>query len=129
MKISPTRYARLLYSATHAIKASERAPILKSFVRLLAQERALSSLPRILELYKQYYNRQEKVQDIQIISAHPLEITTLKSFQVSLGVPHAEYTVITREECLGGISVKIGDDITNTTLAYQLEQLSNKLSS
>ena len=129
MKLSNLKYASWLYNLTQGKEKNELKDSLSVFLQFLMAGRNLSRLSRIIELYKNLYNKKEGVTDVQIVSARPLapEMTAFILQTISNAGPKAPQVLECQEyvnrEILGGIAVKVGDDLVNQTLGGRLEQL------
>ena len=123
MKLTPSRYAKLLYQATHAAKPSEMPLVLRAFVQLLAQNKSLSLLPRIVTLYTDYYNRTTKVSDLTVTSARALKPEMLTSLTKLFPTNTVEKVNRVEEAVLGGIALKLNNDQYNMTLHSHLTHL------
>jgi F-type H+-transporting ATPase subunit delta len=106
------------------------APLMGNFIKLLVQRGRLMSLPRIVEIFGEMYNREKGIVIADVTTAVPLdeahrkEVTdrlakiTGKSVEVRL---HTDPTI------LGGIVTRIGDELIDASVASRLAQLAERL--
>ena len=128
MRITSKQYAVLLYEMTHQAKGAEIKGAARKFIELLVRNRALNMFSRIARLYCDYYNAQEKVADVEILSArnisgkilHELESGVKKQGKV-------EWTKKIDRSTLGGVRIRVGDYMLNDTLKERIIQLKRKL--
>jgi len=105
-------------------------PLMGNFIKLLVQRGRLSSLPRIVEIYGELYNREKGIviadvtTAVQLDDAHKKEVAdklakiTGKTIQLRL---HTDPTI------LGGMITRIGDELMDASVASQLAQLAERL--
>lgn len=127
MKVTPKQYAVLLYDMTKDKEESTVKKTVKTFVELLARNRALSFLPRIERAYVQYYNVQEGVIDVKVTTAREIS----KAVAATLRSPHgglktaATFTI--DSSVLGGARIQVGDYMIDDTLKSRLTRLTQHL--
>jgi F-type H+-transporting ATPase subunit delta len=105
-------------------------PLMGNFIKLLVQRGRLSSLPRIVEIYGEMYNREKGIVIADVTTAVPLDDAhkkevadklakiTGKTIQLRL---HTDPTI------LGGMITRIGDELMDASVASQLAQLAERL--
>lgn len=128
MKVTPKQYAVLLYEMTRGVKGAELNKVIKQFVQLLERNRALGMFSRIERMYKDYYNVQEKVMDVEIVSVQDISKKVQHDLEEILGKKSKiELTERVDEGVLGGARIRVGDYMIDDTLKSRLAQLKNKL--
>ncbi len=128
MKVTPKQYAILLYELTRDKKGAELDRATGDFVGFLARKRAFGLLSRIERLYRDYYNTQEKVVDVEITSAHALPKKVLREIEELLEKHGTlEIAETTNSQMLGGARIRIDDYMLDDTLRARLKNL-NKVS-
>jgi len=98
----------------------------RNLLMLLVRNDRLAVLPQIVELYEQLREQQENVSEAKVDSALPLSDQQLGSLVASLErrtgrKVRASVNVV--QELIGGITVRIGDDIWDGSVRGQLEGL------
>lgn len=140
MKIAPKQYAILLYEMTHDKKGVELAKAMQSFVQLLIKNRATAQLARIERMYRDYYNAQECVVDMEVVTANvvPKKLTNeIKDVVAGLQPAQRNLKVATTVEIaeridpavLGGARIRVGDYMIDDTLKAKLMKLKLNLTS
>lgn len=99
----------------------------KSFVRLLVENRRLSVVPEIRELYFELKNAHEGVKDAQITSAFPLDDVTLRQLVVDLEQRFRckiQASVTVDPELIGGARIAVGDQVIDASVRGKLAAMS-----
>ena len=123
MRISPKQYAQLLYEMTKDEKGVGLTKVVKTFIQLLIKNRALHTMPRIERMYKDYYNVQEKVVDVEVTAAREVAKKVMIDIGKQLGEKNIEMKVWEDEKLLGGARIKVGDYMIDDTLKARLTRL------
>ena len=127
MKISSSKYAALLYKATDEAEKQTLAQVLREFLVLLRKEKALHLLPRIISLYKNYYNKKEWTIDVKITANSPEGAKLLANALRKLNSGKVELQESVDEKAVGGVKIRINDDLTDNTLAAKLRRVHTAL--
>ena len=98
----------------------------KNFLRMLTENRRLSALPAILELFKEYESRDNHESEVEVTTAVPLDknhqqkltdkLSQVLKHQVSLRCK-------VDENILGGAIVRAGDKVIDGSVRGQLTRL------
>ena len=101
-----------------------------NFVRVLATNERLSVLPEIVSVYEGLRNHFEGVLDAQVASAYPLSQEQVAGVVATLEAKYgrkvkAEVTV--DPDLIGGISIRIGDEVMDASVRGKLAQLADAL--
>ena len=123
MKITPKQYAALLYEMTHDKKGAGLTNATKAFVQLLVKNRAIAQFARIERMYRDYYNAQEGIVDVEVVSAREMAKKVIGDIGKQLGNKNIEIKVCEDPAVLGGARIKVGDYIMDDTLKARLTQL------
>ncbi len=127
MKITPKQYAIKLYEATKDAEKSALTKSVRSFIEMLAKNRALSLLPKITNSYHLYYNKKEGVMDVTITTARSLPPSSVKHLKESLRDYNVECASEVDANVLGGAKIRAGDYMLDDTLKGRLKMLKHKL--
>jgi len=113
-----------------AVKTPLAQPVL-NFLKLLSKNHRLQTLPYIAKQFEEMKNRQESAAEIVITSAFPLEGEELKNLLDSLkkrfGGKELRPKVTVDPELIGGVSVRVGDEVLDGSIRARLSQLQNSL--
>jgi len=105
-------------------------PLVGNFIKLLVQRGRLVSLPRIVEIYGEMYNREQGIVVADVITAVPLDEAHRKEVGDRLARitgKTVELRMHTDPSILGGIVTRIGDELIDASVASQLAQLAERL--
>lgn len=105
-------------------------PLAGNFVKLLVQRGRLSSLPRIVEIFGEMYNREKGIVVAEVTTAISLDDAHKKQVADSLTRmtgKTVELRTKTDPSILGGIITRIGDELIDASVASRLAQLAEKL--
>lgn len=104
--------------------------VITHFINILAENRRLDRVFEIQEILQELANHHNNLIQVEVTSAIPLtqqqqkEISTILAKKFS-GQLNINYTV--DQSCLGGILVRLGNQIIDLTLANQLNHLANAM--
>jgi F-type H+-transporting ATPase subunit delta len=102
----------------------------KNFVHLIVANRRLEAVGEIGELYEEMVNEREGVVDAEIASAFPLEDGQLKELVGSLErrfKRKVEPHVTVDKALIGGVTVKVGDEVIDGSVRGKLAAMSAAL--
>jgi F-type H+-transporting ATPase subunit delta len=115
-----------LFSDSSGVLTAEQ----KNFVTMLAQNDRLSVLPEISTMFAKLQHGQEGVVDAHIESAFPLSDAQMaeivKTLEAKVG-KKVSATASVNGDLIGGVSIKIGDEVMDTSVRGKLAQLSKSL--
>lgn len=95
----------------------------RRFVQLLVDNDRLSAMPEIAEQFHALKNAREGSADVEIASAFPLEGTTLEELVAALERKFGRKlvpTVHVDPSLIGGVRVKVGDEVLDTSVRARL---------
>ena len=124
--LSDAAQASLLIDIVHE-KLSE--PV-KNFVRVLADNERLLALPAISELYDEYKAEAERVLDVELVSAKPIDNAEQNQLKTALQTKLAQAVNMTTnidESLIGGVVVRAGDIVIDGSVKGRLQSLANQL--
>ena len=127
MKVTPKQYAQLLYETTKDEKGSGLTKVVKTFVQLLIKNRALAQFARIERMYRDYYNAQEGIVDVEVVSARETTKKVMSDIGKQLGGGNIEIKACEDPTVLGGARIKVGDYMIDDTLKSRLTQLKQRI--
>jgi F-type H+-transporting ATPase subunit delta len=112
--------------------AGSLSPEQRNFVTLLADNERLGVLPEIAEHYEGLRNDFEGVLDARIASAYPLSEQQVAEVVATLEGKYGrkvKATVSVDPDLIGGISIRIGDEVIDASVRGKLAQLADALMS
>jgi F-type H+-transporting ATPase subunit delta len=105
-------------------------PLVGNFIKLLVQRGRLASLPRIVEIFGEMYNREKGIVIADVTTAVPLDEAHRQEVADRLAKitgKTVEIRMHTDPNILGGIITRIGDELLDSSVASQLAQLAERL--
>jgi F-type H+-transporting ATPase subunit delta len=112
--------------------AGSLSPEQRNFVALLADNERLGVLPEIAAHYEGLRNDFEGVLDARIASAYPLSEQQVAEVVATLEGKYGrkvKATVSVEPDLIGGISIRIGDEVIDASVRGKLAQLADALMS
>ena len=85
-------------------------------------------MPRILEIYQRIYNTREHTASVTTYSARLLPSAFLTNLKTVYTGTNLEYQHIVKPELIGGVALKINDDIVDMSVSGRLQQLQHEMS-
>lgn len=102
----------------------------KRFVNLLVENNRLTVMPEIAEQFHALKNAREGSSDAEITSAFPLDDSQLKDLVAALERKFGRKlypTVNVDASLIGGVSVKVGDEVLDTSVRARLAAMQTTL--
>ncbi len=124
-QVDATRVAALIADAAGSLSAEQR-----SFVQVLAENDRLDVLPEVADRFEALRNEHEGVVDARISSAFPLSDAQLDEI---VGALQAKYgskvkaSVNVDADLIGGVSIRVGDEVMDASVRGKLAQLAGVL--
>ena len=133
MKASAAQYAKTLYELASGKNKSEIDSIAASFAKLLAKNNLLKMAPAIIEKFGNIWNRENGILEADVESAYPLndEISgkITKEIKEKYGAKEVILNNKINKDIKGGIIIKIGDEVIDSSVKKQLKMLKQALAS
>jgi F-type H+-transporting ATPase subunit delta len=126
-RLSDAQVAGLLADVAGSLSPEQR-----NFVTVLAANDRLAVLPEIAEVYETLRNAHEGVLDARIASAYPLSEQQVADVVATLEARYGRKvkpTVSVDADLIGGISIRIGDEVMDASVRGKLAQLADALMS
>ena len=124
-RLSDAQVAGLVADVAGALTPEQR-----NFVSVLAANERLAVLPEIAGLYEALRNGFEGVLDARIASAYPLSEQQVAEVVATLEAKYGrkvKATVSVDPDLIGGISIRIGDEVMDASVRGKLAQLADAL--
>jgi F-type H+-transporting ATPase subunit delta len=102
----------------------------RNFVRVLAANERLGVMTEIAEVFEAQRNAHEGVVDARIASAYPLSQQQVDEVVATLEAKYGrkvKATVSVDGDLIGGITIRIGDEVIDTSVRGKLAQLADAL--
>jgi F-type H+-transporting ATPase subunit delta len=104
--------------------------IQKNFVTVLAQNERLNVLPQIASHFEGLKSGAEGSVNAEVSSAYPLSNEQLADIVVTLEKKYGKKvhaTVVVDASLIGGVSIRVGDEVTDVSIRGKLAQLRTSL--
>lgn len=117
-------------AALIADAAGQLSPEQQNFVRVLAGNERIGVLPEIAQSYEALRNAHEGVLDAQIGSAYPLTDAQVADIVATLAAKYGKQvkaSVTVDSELIGGVSIRIGDEVIDASVRGKLAQMAGAM--
>lgn len=124
-QVSVAQVAALLAEVAGAL-----SPEQANFVTVLAENERLAQLPEIASQFEELRNAFEGVVDAQVSSAFPLSDAQLSDIVGTLRNKYGRQvkaSVTVDPELIGGVSIRVGDEVMDASVRGKLAQLAGAL--
>lgn len=111
------------------LKEILKEPVIR-FIFVLAENRRLACIPAITKLFDAYFAEDKKTVSVEVISAVPIESTTLEAFQLGLKKRLGREVLISCSvdpTLIGGALIRAGDLVIDGSLRSQLQKMASVL--
>ncbi|PJA89990.1 MAG: ATP synthase F1 subunit delta [Candidatus Magasanikbacteria bacterium CG_4_9_14_3_um_filter_32_9] len=119
-------YSKALYDMTTGIEDSQVDTVIGSFIELLARDGKITKVDKIIEEYTKYEKLQRGVKEVEITSAFDVSEKVAKEVKNYFG-GEVEITKKIDKGILGGLRIKLGDTIFDTSVKTQLAKMKESL--
>lgn len=123
--LTPAQMSDLLAGVAGDLSREQR-----NFVTLLADNERVAALPQIAELFSELRHRHEQVLEAHVTSAFDLTEAQKNELRATLEARYGhkvDLRVGTDPELIGGVTIRIGDEVTDTSVRGKLAQLHTAL--
>ena len=103
---------------------------IRRFINVLAENQRIELIPEITENFEQRRAEEEKVLDVQVVSAVELTSEQIKNFEEALGQRFErdiQLTPTVDSEILGGVIVRAGDTVIDSSIRGKLDKMQETL--
>ena len=123
--------AQILLETTDGVSPEVSAKSIKDFAQYLAKKGLLSKLDSIISDYEVLYNKKNNIVSATVTLTHRLPEKTKNELQEALKKKYnaKEVEIIEKVDAriIGGMKIKIGDTVFDSSLANSLHQLETQL--
>lgn len=126
-RVTDAQVAALVADVAGSLSTEQR-----NFVTVLAQNERLSVLPEIAAAFEGLRNGFEGVLDARIASAYPLSEQQVADVVATLEAKYGrkvKAAVTVEPDLIGGVSIRIGDEVMDASVRGKLAQLADALMS
>ena len=115
-----------LLTIVKQIHKTELSAPIANFLSILVENGRVSLLPEIAAQYRVLKNMSETASDALITSAFPINDTQVSELMASLGKKFGvqlKPTVVVDASLIGGVRVKVGDQVLDSSVRGQLDKM------
>ena len=131
MKVTAKQYALTLLDITSDKEEKDLSESISKFAKLIKDNNQINQIDKILYHFKNLYNQKHNIKEAEINTAQAIDEKDLKQIEDYLQNLNKEETldfkVKTKKDIIGGIILKYGDKIIDSSLKTRLNQLKNSL--
>jgi len=132
MKVSIKQYSQTLFDLTNGKSEQEVLDMVAKFAELLKNDGQLKNAPSIMEKFSELYNAAHGVVEAQVTTKYKIQNTKYTEIEDFIKTKYkaekVEITNIVDESIGGGLIVKVGDEVLDSSITAQLKKLQNILS-
>lgn len=125
MKTTPKQYARGLYEIVQGKNEVEAKELVGSFLRILTDKGHISKIGVIINHFEDIWKQESGILAIEICSARSLDTDSVADIKNHIkkvtGAKEIEATETIDKSLLGGVSVRYGDKIWDSSLAARIK--------
>jgi F-type H+-transporting ATPase subunit delta len=104
--------------------------ITKAFMKLLVNKGRESNLPEIASAYVHQYKEHKQIYDVKLITATPaseeLKNAILNHLRSTTKMQNIELETAVDEKLIGGFVLRVGDQLVDASIAYDLKNISRQ---
>lgn len=127
MKLTATQYAKTLYEITKGKSSSEIDEALVNFVKLLIKNNQIKFADGIISRFKKISNAEEGITEAEIMSREKLSSEIEDRIGGFIKEKYQTEKVVINnkidEKILGGIIIRVGDEVMDGSLRNQLRNM------
>ena len=132
MKISIKQYSQTLFDLTSGKSEQEVLAVVAKFAQLLKDGGQLKNASAIMEKFSQLYSAANGIIDALVTSSRKLSAEQTNQIEKFIKEKYSAKEVVIEnivdEKIQGGIIMKIGDEVLDSSVRSQLKRLQNILS-
>lgn len=127
MKFSAKQYAQYLYDETVDQSNKDIKIVVDNFFDFLKKNNDLRLINKVIEIFSSLYDREAKIVNAEVVSAHNLGKESLKDIREYILLLAKAKEVNIKEtidkDLLGGVIIKYGDKVLDGSMKSRIEQL------
>jgi F-type H+-transporting ATPase subunit delta len=131
MRATPKQYAKSFFEVTKDASEPQLKKIISNFAEVLVKNNETAKIERIVKYFNSFWNKDKGIIEAEVISRYKLDAKTVASLQEYIKKDSGQEKVVMSqkqdESIIGGIIVKYGDKILDSSLRTKLFELKNAL--
>ena len=133
MKIKPKQYAISLFESLDGANEKRAKEIIEKFVQVLVENNQASQIEKIIKYFENLWNKENSLVEAEIVSARELDksvIKLLNNYIIELSdAKKVNIKEKVDKSILGGVVIKYGDKILDSSLKNKLGEFRSSLKS
>ena len=131
MKISIKQYSQTLFELTENKSESEVFAIVQKFAEQLKKDGQLKNASKIMEKFAESFNKENGIVVTEVRGRGDLSRDVLEKIEKFVkekySAKEVEMNFVIDEAVMGGIIIKVGDEIIDGSVSSQLKRLQKEL--
>jgi F-type H+-transporting ATPase subunit delta len=131
MKVAPAQYAKSLYESTVGKGQAEIDEAVLNFAKILEKNNNLKLKNNIIAKFQEIFNAENGIVVAEVTSSEALDRDMLEKVEAFVKDKYNSKEVIIQEKVdqavMGGIVVKVGDEVFDASVKKQLINLKKQL--
>ncbi|MFC1637971.1 ATP synthase F1 subunit delta [Patescibacteria group bacterium] len=131
MKTTAKQYAQVLYDLTRGKSQDEADAVVSNFAEKLRKDRNLKMFERIVVRFEAIYNQENGVINVKVTSARELTEDQIEKVTEFVKSKYEAKEVVVENiadaDVIGGVVIKVGDDVIDSSVGGRIEKLKSDL--
>ncbi|KKR21347.1 MAG: ATP synthase subunit delta [Candidatus Moranbacteria bacterium GW2011_GWA2_39_41] len=131
MRLSVNQYAKALYEAAKDKSQSEIDLVVTNFLKLLQKNGQIKLAKKVSEKFSAIWNKEQGVVEAEVVTRYKLQDTMTKEIEKFIKYKYSANEVVIKnvvdEKIQGGVIIRIGDELLDTSVARKLAELKSSL--
>lgn len=132
MKVKSKQYAQALFELTEGKSESEVDALVLKFVESLKRNGDFKKSDDVMKDFVKIFNKENAIVEAEVVSARELDEGQVEKIKDFIGKKYEAKEVVLEskvdDNVLGGVVVRVGEEVTDFSVGGQLKSLKNYLS-
>ena len=131
MKVSPKKYAQLLFEITKDKNPDDIKIEIEKFIKLLIKKNQIKNQNKIIENFINIYNSENDIVNVEVETANPISTEVLSHIETFItkktGAKKIEFNNKINKSLISGAIIKYGDRILDNSFKTKINNLKNNI--
>ncbi len=127
MKITINQYAKALYDATNEKPQEEIEGMISNFLKVLKKNNQMKLARKVMEKFSDIHDAKNGIVQVEVTSVSKLDEKVLSKVENFVANKYGAKKVILKnkidEKIKGGIILRVGDEMMDSSVSRKLEEL------